>query len=169
MGSNPSSIISQPKSRAPWDSVALAPLPEQSVGNLVRYPALKQTKKHEQGDSRCRAFGWRKGWDSNPCGALCAKTISSRSRYDLFDTFPKKILNCKLVRKAKSLKRLLLRFTTQGVARVVLVMSCCGAQNSLFSFAHGILTAATSYASLFLPLAALVMTSSIPFQINIKL
>ena len=42
---------------------------------------------------------WRRWWDSNPRGAHHAKTISSRSRYDLFDTSPsmfiRKILsNC---------------------------------------------------------------------------
>ena len=36
-----------------------------------------------------------------------------------------------------------------------LVMSCCGARNFLFALAHKISTAATPYASLLLPLAAL--------------
>ena len=31
---------------------------------------------------------WRRRWDSNPRGAHHAKTISSRSRYDHFDTSP---------------------------------------------------------------------------------
>ena len=33
-------------------------------------------------------FLWRRRWDSNPRGAHHAKTISSRSRYDHFDTSP---------------------------------------------------------------------------------
>ena len=33
-------------------------------------------------------FQWRRRWDSNPRGAHHAKTISSRSRYDHFDTSP---------------------------------------------------------------------------------
>ena len=33
-------------------------------------------------------FRWRRVWDSNPRGAHHAKTISSRSRYDHFDTSP---------------------------------------------------------------------------------
>lgn len=33
---------------------------------------------------------WRRRWDSNPRDAHHAKTISSRSRYDHFDTSPYK-------------------------------------------------------------------------------
>ena len=49
-------------------------------------------------------------------------------------------------------------------SRLRLIMSCCGARNFLLALAHKISTAATPYASLLLPLAALgnVPTSHTP-------
>ena len=45
-------------------------------------------------------------------------------------------------------------------------MSCCGAQNLLLAFARQILTAATPYASLHLPPAAL---GNVPTSISLRI
>ena len=53
-------------------------------------------------------------------------------------------------------------------SRLRLVMSCCGARNFLFAEAHKISTAATPFASLSLPLAALGnVPTSIPLRIYV--
>ena len=84
-------------------------------------------------------------------------SISSQPRYDRFDTAPY-ILHC--------LRRynLVVLFDRHGASPV---MSCCGAQNLLLAYARQILTAATPYASLYPPQAALGNGSaSIPLHMK---
>ena len=45
-------------------------------------------RKAHKRKTACELCFWRRWWDSNPRGAHHAKTISSRSRYDLFDSPP---------------------------------------------------------------------------------
>lgn len=39
---------------------------------------------------------WRSGRDSNPRAAHHGNTISSRARYDLFDTTPYELFRCRM-------------------------------------------------------------------------
>ena len=47
---------------------------------------------------------WRRGWDSNPC-AVSDKLISSRGRYDRFDTSPKSISTSSLGKRRELMER----------------------------------------------------------------
>ena len=49
---------------------------------------IDHEKRKIQQTRMVTGFLWRRRWDSNPRGAHHAKTISSRSRYDHFDTSP---------------------------------------------------------------------------------